>query len=292
VAALDLATPLPIGLRLEIAKKAVHSKEQGVRNGAIQVLKSIGDDRALDLLNQMLAKAPREEREMICMALAEIGSDAAIRTLYEYRERSLQAGERSALSAVDQALRLWRARLPGWNFVESGYVHVQAENQKEALKAFSLAILINPELADAYSARGNVYLRLDQFSNAGKDFLEALRLDPIDGQAVTGLAIVKAVEGHEEEAIRYVDEQARHYPGDRFFAYNTACVYGRAIEALRRRPASAEIQARIAELEGQALKKLHESIDYGFNQFDWMQKDPDLAAFRDLPDFKKLLEKE
>jgi HEAT repeat protein len=292
VAALDLASELPITLRLEIARQASQSKEQGVRNAAIQVLKTVGTDQALDVLDQMLAKAPEQEREVICMTLGEIGSDSAIQRLREYRERSLQGGETSALSAVDQALRLWQARLPGWNFVESGYVHVQADDQKEALKSFSLAILINPELADAYSARGNVYLRMEQFSEAGKDFAEALRLDPFDGQAITGVAIVKAVGGHEEDAVKFVDEQAHRFPRDRFFAYNTACVYGRAIDALRRRPESAELQVRIAELQGQALKKLHESIDYGFNQFEWMQKDPDLAPFRDLPDFKKLIERE
>src|SRR5690606_144950 len=119
----------------------------------------------------------------------------------------------------------------------------------------------------------------------------AYRLDPFDGQAVTGVALIRAMNGEWKDAIQFVNAQASHFPRDPIFAYNTACVYGRAIEYLQK-PDSPEAPAETAKLQLEAIKKLNEARDYGFNQFDSMQRDPDLATLRDLPGFRQLIREE
>lgn len=54
--------------------------------------------------------------------------------------------------------------------------------------------------------------------------------------------------------------------------YNIACVYSR--------------QKKSKE----ALEALKQALEYGFDDFDWMEKDPDLDNIRDLPEFLNLVD--
>ena len=38
------------------------------------------------------------------------------------------------------------------------------------------------------------------------------------------------------------------------------------------------------------MSDLRKSIEQGFQDFDWMKKDPDLKSLQELPEFKKLSE--
>ena len=151
-----------------------------------------------------------------------------------------------------------------------------------------MALVINPDLAEAYSARGNAYLRQKQYSLAGADFRRAYELEPLDDQAITGVAIIQAIEGEWEQALEFVSGQAKRFRRNPYFAYNTACVCGRAIEYLQKQPSSATRDENIKRLQQAAVDHLRDAVEYGFEQFDWMQRDPDLATLRDLPDFKSL----
>ncbi|SFJ25005.1 HEAT repeat domain-containing protein [Planctomicrobium piriforme] len=292
VAALGLTIELSLETRLNAAREAAKSDESPVRDAAIEILKQIGNDEAVAILGGMLSTIEDDERTYLCMALGEIGSTQAVRQLRDYRAQAVKAKNFRAIRDVDEGLREWRNGLPGWNFVEAGNLHVVGEDLEEAVKAYSLAILINPELPDAYSSRGNVLLRRNEFKKAGDDFKRAHELDPYDSQAVTGIAIVQAIEGEWQSAVKFVNDQAEQFPQDRFYPYNTACVYARAVENLKKQPSTPELTEQIADLQKSAIEHLKKSIDFGFNQFDWMQKDPDLASIRDLPEFKQLVRNE
>lgn len=295
IAALELAGRLGIPRQLELARQAAQSSQTALHLAAVELLKPIGNSEALTILDQMLQHAASGELETICFAYGEIGTEESVKRLREFREEAIRDKHPElpeVLQAVEQSLRVWKSRLPGWNYVESGYVHVSADDEAEALKAYSMALIINPDLSDAYSARGNVHLRQGDFAKAGEDFSQAFQLDPYDGQAVTGIAIVQAHDGHWEQAVQFATSQAVHFPRDNIYAYNTACVYGRAIESLQKQPDSPQRNSRIAEYQQRAIQKLADAVDYGFKQFDWMQKDPDLSTLRELPGFQQLLRDE
>ena len=72
--------------------------------------------------------------------------------------------------------------------------------------------------------------------------------------------------------------------------YNAACVYSLCAAAIK--PESDALTAEQSAARQQhiadALATLREAIAAGFKDFAHMQKDPDLAPLRDLPEFKEL----
>lgn len=287
--AMKLLNQVSVPMQLKVARQMAGSPNASAREMTIEVLKSIGSDDAISLLAEML-KDPANTpfQNAICVALGEIGTEQAIRHLRQFQHDAASRNDQIGLISADQGLRMWRSRLPGFNFVESGAVHESMDEHEEAIRAFSMAIVINPDLADAYSARGNVYLRLDQYQKAGEDFRKAFELDEYDGQAITGVAIINAIEGRIQEAVELIEQRRHRFPQDRFYAYNSACVYSRCIEALRKQPVSAQRDERIRHFEEQAIARLKESMKLGFRDADWMLRDPDLAAIRSLPQFNRL----
>ncbi|HLQ43601.1 MAG TPA: hypothetical protein VK137_02640, partial [Planctomycetaceae bacterium] len=69
---------------------------------------------------------------------------------------------------------------------------------------------------------------------------------------------------------------------------NTACVYGRAAEAVQKDDKLADRDKKLAEFQRKAIDDLRSSLKLGFNELDWMKKDPDLNSLHDLPEFKEL----
>lgn len=59
-----------------------------------------------------------------------------------------------------------------------GYVYEQMGNSRAAVKAYTQAIRMNPEHADAYSNRGISYTELEDFRSAIRDFSKAIQLNP------------------------------------------------------------------------------------------------------------------
>jgi len=293
MATLLLSSRMSVPERLKLVRTVLETSQTTVAYTAIEILKSIGNDEALDILDSMLKKRTSQELvDVTCVALGEIGTSAAVQRLRQLRKQADQAGNNHQFNAAMQGLKIWRSRLPGLNFIESGYIHLNGNDDEKAIKAFSMAILINPELPDAFASRGNIYLRKGDFKKAGKDFDRAIALDEYDGQAITGVAIVKAIHGDWQNAVRMVDEKAPRFSSDRFYAYNTACVYSRTVEALKKQEPDEERDQHILEFEKRALSKLKTAVNDGFQDFDWMGRDPDLASIRDLPEFKKLLSRE
>ena len=61
---------------------------------------------------------------------------------------------------------------------------------------------------------------------------KALQLSPDNANALAGLAICLAIEGHREEAIRMVwsPPVLLKNSNDKTYLYNVACVFGRSLE--------------------------------------------------------------
>lgn len=291
-AALNLTARMSTDVQLEFSKRVFTTHDQLLRATAIQLLKNLRTDAAIQLLGEALATAEGDEVGQICESLGDIGTPVAVEQLRRFRTHALEAKNVPGIQIADAGLKRWRSRLPGTRFVEAGNMQVIEDDLDGGIRSYSMAILINPELPDAYSSRGNAYLRKNQFAEAGSDFRKAFELDPFDSQAITGVGIVQAIQGEGEQAIQFVKGHAASFPKDRYYPYNSACVFARSIEYLQKNSPTAEQKARIEELQKEAIAKLQESIELGFNQFEWMQKDPDLASIRELPEFKLLIRDE
>ncbi|MDB4733688.1 tetratricopeptide repeat protein, partial [Planctomicrobium sp.] len=172
--------------------------------------------------------------------------------------------------------------------MESAYYHSNVDNYENALVYFDLATEIDPDLSVAYSGKGNSLLKLDRHDEALEAFQKAYDMDSFDGQAVTGIGIVSAILGETEKAVSLTVDSADKFPKDNIYAYNTACVYGRAIEYLKKE-APEENSEVIEQYGAQAIQALRDSIEYGFEEFTLMRTDPDINSLRSLPEFKELI---
>ncbi len=292
LSAIDLATRLPAAAQLKIARSLTASENQSVRQSAIGILRQLGDEESVSILAQMLSTADGDALNDLIYALGEIGTPPAVKELRSFRIKAYEEKHEMKMRFADAGIQEWKNRLPGWKFVENGNLHAASNDFDSALSAYTLAVRISPDLPDAYSMRGNIYLRKDKFDEAGRDFKKAFELDPYDSQAVSGVAIVQAIHGEWKEAVAFAKERADLFPHDRVYPYNLACVYSRAIETIRKQMPGLEEQQTILELEGDAIAGLKKAISQGFRDFSWMQKDPDLAAIRELPAFKQLIKEE
>lgn len=286
----QLAMTFNLPEQLEVAIRALHSPEDELRQSGISLLTMQVSDAAAEALAEFLPKAQPAEMTQICYALGRIGTVRAEQLLKNFRQAAHAQQEFDQLQAASTGLRIWMAHSPGWNALESAFYHSRVENYENALTYFELAAEIDPELGIAYSSMGNSLLKLDRVDEAGAAFQRAYDLDDFDGQAVTGIGIVKAMQGEVEDAVRLTVDSTSKFPNDNIFAYNTACVYGRAVEFLKKQGEAAD-QSLIRRYEQQAIEALQRSIEYGFDEWDLMRTDPDLHALRDLPSFQQLLKR-
>jgi hypothetical protein len=96
------------------------------------------------------------------------------------------------------------------------------------------------------------------------------------------------MDGDYEQAIELVEKSRNRFSNDMLFAYNTACVYSRALEQVQKDEEIPDRDKKIEQYRQKALEDLKRSVQMGFRDFDWMQKDPDLEPLHDVPEFKEI----
>lgn len=271
----------------DIALKALRAEEQEIRQIGIEMLVQQATDEAADAIFQLYPDATPPEATVICFALGRIGTERAARHLKQIRQSAFESADEERLEAAKDGMRIWVSHSPGANSLETAYYHSRVENYENALTYFKLAAEIDPQLGIAWSGQGNSYLKLQQYDEAGEAFAKAYEIDDFDGQAITGLGIVEAMRGEVEAAVERTVSAAGKFPNDEIYAYNTACVYGRAIEFLRREGTDEQRQL-VQSYEAAAISALKDSIEWGFSEWSLMQTDPDLNALRELPAFREL----
>ncbi len=83
-------------------------------------------------------------------------------------------------------------------WLSKGFVYEEMGNSRVAVRAYTQAIRINPEYADAYSNRGISYTELEDFRPAIRDFSKAIQLNPGEAKYYfnRGIAYGKCEEYH------------------------------------------------------------------------------------------------
>lgn len=271
---------------MHLAGDALLSSETSLVRAACEGLKAEGGPEAVSLLAHGLEKATdRTTWSTTCVALSALGTPDARRALQKVR--GLEGKTRQDYAT--NSLRNIYQRSPGFQFYVQGQTAFQEQKWEEAVRQFTLSVEADPELPDAYSSRASARLELNQFDEARADLRKSYELDPHNPQASTGLALAIVLEGKAGAAAELLEKSRPKFEKDPVFAYNAACVYSRAAQKLASDPeASPETKMQVEAYKKKALADLEASVKFGFKDFKWMQKDPDLKTLHGMPEFEKL----
>jgi tetratricopeptide (TPR) repeat protein len=259
-------------------------------------------DHALQMFEQAVQRDGK-------FALAYAGIANVCGLIYELREKQQRWVDRG-LTACERAMALD----PGRAEVLAARARMYYAQQKydDAVAYARLAIERKPDCEGAYNVLGRAYFASDRFEEAaliveqaleanGDDYntyipflmslerldrkVEAgrvrerlmralerqLELVPDDVRARILLAVQYAGTGRGDDAVTQLQRAVHLRPDDGNTLYNAACVLG--------------VLGRKAE----TLDMLRRALAAGYANYDWVQRDPDLAIVHDDPDFRALV---
>ncbi|WP_417386254.1 HEAT repeat domain-containing protein [Gimesia sp.] len=175
-------------------------------------------------------------------------------------------------------------------YINKAHTYSEAEEWEKAMHVYDQMIQKDDRYLDAYTGRGHIHLQQQNWQAAQKDFQKAFELDNKSSQAITGLAICMVYNHQDDNAITFVKAQLKNFEENGLFHYNVACVYGRALINLKDENKTPDVQKTIKGYQETAIQHLHKASELGFQDVEWMQKDPDLSELHPLPTFKTLVQ--
>jgi len=197
---------------------------------------------------------------------------AALSLVYFYK-----ASYDEALTAVEKALELDSDNFFGYWILARVYHTVNRD--KEAIEPLRKVLELNPNFYVAYSDLRMVYESMkdaEKFNEINQEgvkfFPKYLENNPDDSRARILYANFLLITGDVEKAKAEVTTALTLSPNDNVMLYNAACVY-----------------ARINEKK-LAIETLRTIILAGYEDFDWMKKDPDFENIKNEPEFLELIE--
>jgi len=108
---------------------------------------------------------------------------------------------------------------------EAGQIAYALFDNEEALEFFTQAIDIDPEYAEAYAHRGEIYRIFIEYDRAQKDFEMAESLDPDNPTVLGHLARWHSHNADNQTALKYADRAIELNPTDIYLYYRRARVY-------------------------------------------------------------------
>lgn len=284
----------------ELCGQALMSNDNQLVTTAANALKQDGHPESESLLIAALDQQKASHLlPNIMNAISEFGTPTARTALIKVRDSDDKNKKAYAMVALTNLSR----RSPGFQYVyQAESLRQQPNKEKEAVKAFDMALQLDPSLPEAYLGRAHVELKLERFGPAKRDFEKVLDLkyEPLDGEFVTGLAIARIGDGQLADGIKYLEDnrpkmfeefKQRQKPKEKaYFHYNSACAYARALEQVDKQP---DLEGRMElrdKYRSQAFMELAESFEQGFDEYDWTAKDPDLKILHGDAEFKKILD--
>ncbi|MSR56750.1 MAG: hypothetical protein EXS05_03645 [Planctomycetaceae bacterium] len=271
----------------KLSAQALLTADGSVISYAVQGLQEDGGPEAVKIMTDALENASNNYTwSHLSNALAQAATPAARAALVKARDSENPEKRQYAVSALMQL----RQRSPGYQYVYQAQNFSKENKWKEAVEQFDLAIQLDATLSDAYAERGHAQLHLDQPALAAKDFDKALELDPYNSLALTGSCLSMVLsDGKVVEAIKKLEDARARFTRNPMFNYNAACVYGRAVERLKKDEEAPDREKRLAQYQQAALGDLKTAIQTGFQDFELMKADPDLAVFKELAEFQQML---
>lgn len=279
----------------KIARSALKTTDYSLISTTCQLLQQDASPQSVEILTTSLKNASNTNQfSYICNALGAIATDEARVAL----RLASKNGDDNKKNMARQALQNLYARSPGMMYVRQG--ESQFKNQKDSKKAlnfYELAVQIDPELPHARRARANQLLRekelnAEQLKKVQGDYKKLVDLDPDNSETWTGLGLVTIRLGDIAGGIKHGEDIRGKYNGNNIYHYNMACIYGRSIEAFKKKESPTDDEKKKVEAwKKQAMTDLKESFNKGFSDLKWAQEDPDLKSLHELPEFKTEIEK-
>lgn len=157
-------------------------------------------------------------------------------------------------------------------------IYHTTDRDREAAEALEKAIVLNPDFIAAYADLLMYYETMGDLKKlavvvhkAIKVYSQYLLQNPNDCTRRMALAIALLHAEKIKEAKIEFRKALELAHGDPTNIYYSACFHARLGEKTK------------------ALKKLKEAITAGFQNYDWIKRDPDLANIRQEPEFNKLV---
>jgi protein O-mannosyl-transferase len=189
-----------------------------------------------------------------------------------------------------------------------GLVYYNSKEYVKAKESYQKALSINPEYSEAYHNLGLVFKDLKEFPKAIECYHKAISINPRDADFYNSLCVIlrteikdfqKAIEVYQNglaqipentdllsglaysqlalqkysEAENTFQKALKINPQDNRYYYNFVCLYS------------------IQNQSDKALNWLEQALQKGFDNFEHIKTDTDLDNIRNLPQFKKLIEK-
>lgn len=201
------------------------------------------------------------------------------------------------------------------------------EDIEAQIELYKKAIGKNPEFAEAYINRGNLFCKKKDYESAIKDYNKAAELNPIDpiifnnrgvvfdamhnyDQAVSDFS--KAIDLRIDYAEAYINRGLSYKKGGEYNRaimdfneaisiqhenaaayYNIACTYALKSGAVGRDvDEDADMDQDAKKIyKKEALKWLNDAANKGFDDFENAKNDVDLTEIRDNPEFTEIMKK-
>jgi tetratricopeptide (TPR) repeat protein len=109
--------------------------------------------------------------------------------------------------------------------IQAGHAALQAQNYKEALKAFTRAHNINPKLAEAYAGMSLAYQGTREKEKALEMVNTALKIAPRSATGNYALSKIKYTDGKHDQALEYVNAAIRFYSDSPYYYLHRAEIY-------------------------------------------------------------------
>jgi len=177
---------------------------------------------------------------------------------------------KSAIAEWDNVL----ANQPEYAFgyYRRGWFKELAGDMDGAIEDLSMSIVLDPEYSYAYVSRGDVYLKQGKTDLADQDFKKVIELENTPEKydcihyAYQGLGLNDKAIAAMDSIIGREEDRAGSY-------YDAACLYSRMKD------------------KNNALRCLEKSLELGYMRFAHIERDFDMDFLREMPEFKRLLEK-
>lgn len=234
---LVLTARVDAGERQLVRAVAKHSQDLWVLKTALRVLEANGSNT----------------RAFICYENAVESGIADADTLFDYGVLLLKTGSPDAgLAHIDEALNRYpkridflsgkgvALRLLGRNIealsvlnaalsndcgyvpavLNRGNVFVAMEQWELAIKDFQLCVKLDETCADAHTNLANIFKRFRLYDDAAFFYLRAMRLEPSNASTLNNIGLLKRAEGEIASALDWLDRALKLEPKNAQFAIN------------------------------------------------------------------------
>ena len=116
--------------------------------------------------------------------------------------------------SASEAFPVEPTQLTAEEWLEQGIKYESSDNLDEALRCYTEAIRLNPNLAIAHSFRGNIRAQKGDYEGAVEDCREAIRIDPSDADVYFFLGYVLREQGDIDGMITNFTEGTKLQPND------------------------------------------------------------------------------